>query len=250
MFGLYIYTPRLLADNVLYFGRLFPGQCVYFTYKLPNTDGHTENLAVKTEPLQEGTSDYYTHSQPSHHSPTAASDAQQTAEPTPGKNTHSSIPETSSAVLQNTQPVFPRLQSRTHIDHHDALQETPLPSTVATLSTPIQRFNKQVCITLAFAIQFFVELVETEVIPNVFPTVWFQQYPEAVVYAIPREPGWLPNVPPPPIIRHFNVGVPGPDPGGTAATDAANDDDNSYYNTEMAKYCTEEATVTEIVPRT
>jgi hypothetical protein len=225
----------------------YRSQCVYATYNPPCTEEHSQNLAVKTEQTEDGTSDYHTGTQ---QSPTAE-DTQQQAEPTPPDNAHSATPETSSAVLQNAQPVFPRPQSRSQVYHHVAEQETPPPSLTTNLAKPAVNLQGYIYAKLVLAFQFFVSLAGPETIPNILPVARLTEYftSEAVITdVIPREAGWFPYVPPPPIIRGFDVGLSGPDPGGGLDPAAANTDE-SYYDSEMAKYCTKEAIVDKVVPQ-
>ena len=226
----------------------YHSQCVYALYKLPRTEEHSQNLAVKTEQIEERTSDYYTGTQQSR----VPEYAQQPAEPTPPDNAHSATPETSSAVLQKMQPVFPRPQSRSQVYHHVAEQETPPPS-LATTILPAPSLQGYIYAKLVLALQFFVALAgpETIPIPNISPVARLTEYftSEAVITdVIPKETGWFPYIPRPPIIRGFDVGLLGPDPGGTLDPATANTDE-SYYDSEMAKYCTKEAIVDEVVPQ-
>ena len=215
------------------------------------------NLAVAyTDQTQETTtsdSAYYTKSTPKN----PVTKGLPPVEPTPS-NTHIFHPETSSAVLQNAVAVF----NTPHVyDLHvnsSPLQET-LPSPLTLLNLTTLCFEEPPYAKMGPILLLFLTLVGPETIdipPVETPPTKEKQYltNEAVVTEniVPKQSSHQPNpiVKEPryaklaPVIKPFDVGLPGSDPGGGQETTS-----ESFYDSEMAKYCTENAIVTEVLCR-
>ena len=222
----------------------------------PSKEQKEQNLAIRdTDQMQETTtsdSAYFTKSHPKKPAP----EDLPPVEPTPS-NTHISHPETSSEILQNAVAVFNTPVYDLHVNS-SPLQET-LPSPLTLLNSTTLCFEEPPYAKMGPILLLFLTLVGPETIdppPVETPPTKQIEYltNEAVVTEniIPKQSSYQPNpiVKEPryaklaPVIKPFDMGLPGSDPGGGQETTS-----ESFYDSEMAKYCTEDAIVTEVLCR-